>query len=69
MKVCVIPTIRDYPWGAPGHCMGELVQTLLEAGHEVLWFVAPIDWENADVAKLSDPRIADIFLAYLFRLQ
>ncbi|MEI6491231.1 MAG: glycosyltransferase family 4 protein [Verrucomicrobiota bacterium] len=54
MRIAVIPTIRDYPWGAPGHCMGELVRTLLEAGHEVLWFVAPIDWENAEVAQLRE---------------
>lgn len=34
--------------------MGELVRKLLEAGHEVLWFVAPVDWENAEVAKLRE---------------
>jgi len=53
MKVAVIPTIRDYPWGAPGHCMGELVRALLEADHEVLWFVAPIDSKHPEVMKLA----------------
>jgi glycosyltransferase involved in cell wall biosynthesis len=49
MKVTVIPTITAYPWGAPGHCMGALVEELLEAGHSVQWFVAPIDLENPEV--------------------
>lgn len=53
MKVTVIPTIRDYPWGAPGHCMGGLVEELLEAKHEVQWFVAPIDLEHPEVMRLS----------------
>jgi glycosyltransferase involved in cell wall biosynthesis len=53
MKVAVIPTIRDYPWGAPGHCMGELVRALLAARHDVLWLVAPIDWQNPEVTKLA----------------
>jgi glycosyltransferase involved in cell wall biosynthesis len=52
MKVSVIPTIRDYPWGAPGHCMGTLVEELLEAGHKVQWFVAPIDLGHPEVARL-----------------
>jgi glycosyltransferase involved in cell wall biosynthesis len=52
MRIAVIPTIRNYPWGAPGHCMGSLVGVLLDAGHSVRWYVAPIDWEHADVARL-----------------
>ena len=53
MKVAVIPTIRNYPWGAPGHCMGELVRVLLAEGHDVLWFVAPIDSNRPEVTKLA----------------
>lgn len=53
MKVCVIPTIRDFPWGAPGKCMGQLVTELLKRGHEVQLFVAPIDMSAAEVAKLK----------------
>lgn len=53
MKVTVIPTITAYPWGAPGHCMGALVEELLEAGHEVQWFVAPIDLSHPEVARLQ----------------
>jgi glycosyltransferase involved in cell wall biosynthesis len=53
MKVTVIPTITAYPWGAPGHCMGALVEELLEAGHEVQWFVAPIDHGHPDVERLA----------------
>src|SRR5690242_17429304 len=53
MRIAVIPTIRDYPWGAPGHCMGELVRVLLRANHDVLWLVAPIDWKNVEVTKLT----------------
>ena len=53
MRVAVIPTIREYPWGAPGHCMGQLVEALLENGHDVLWFVAPIDSNNPEVARLA----------------
>jgi glycosyltransferase involved in cell wall biosynthesis len=53
MRVTVIPTITAYPWGAPGHCMGALVEELLEAGHEVQWFVAPIDLAHAEVARLQ----------------
>ena len=52
MKVAVIPTIRDYPWGAPGHCMGELVRVLVETGHRVLWLVAPIDSDRPEVADM-----------------
>lgn len=52
MKVAVIPTIREFSYGAPGHCMGVLVEKLLQAGHEVLWVVAPIDWENPEVVRL-----------------
>jgi len=52
MKVTVIPTIIAFPWGAPGHCMGALVEELLEAGHEVQWFVAPIDLGHPEVARL-----------------
>jgi glycosyltransferase involved in cell wall biosynthesis len=51
MKVTVIPTITAYPWGAPGHCMGALVDELLDAGHEVQWFVAPIDLDNPEVQR------------------
>lgn len=32
--------------------MGVLVEGLLNAGHEVLWLVAPIDWETPDVVRL-----------------
>ena len=53
MRVAVIPTIRDYPWGAPGHCMGHLVEVLLEAGHDVLWYVAPIDTQHSEVGRLA----------------
>jgi glycosyltransferase involved in cell wall biosynthesis len=53
MKVTVIPTITAYPWGAPGQCMGALVEELLEAGHQVQWFVASIDLESAHVARLA----------------
>ena len=53
MRIAVVPIIRDHPWGAPGHCMGALVESLLGAGHEVLWFVAPIDWENPAVQRLE----------------
>jgi glycosyltransferase involved in cell wall biosynthesis len=52
LKVTVTPTIRDYPWGAPGHCMGALVEELLAAGHEVQWLVAPIDLDHPEVARL-----------------
>lgn len=54
MKVTVIPTITDFPWGAPGHCMGALVEELLVAGHEVQWFVAPIDFGNPHVTRLAE---------------
>jgi glycosyltransferase involved in cell wall biosynthesis len=53
MKVTVIPTIREFPWGAPGKCMGQLVAELLEGGHEVQWLVAPIDIGEKQVADLS----------------
>lgn len=53
MRVAVIPTIREYPWGAPGHCMGVLVEALLKAGHQVLWFVAPIDQGHPEVSRLK----------------
>jgi len=53
MRVSVIPTITAYPWGAPGHCMGALVEELLEAGHEVQWFVAPIDLGHPEVQRLG----------------
>lgn len=33
--------------------MGALVEELLDAGHEVQWFVAPIDLDHPEVAKLS----------------
>lgn len=54
MKVCVIPTIRDFPWGAPGKCMGQLVTELLNSGHEVQLFVAPIDYESQQVRELAE---------------
>jgi hypothetical protein len=54
MRVTVIPTITAYPWGAPGECMGGLVEELVVAGHEVQWFVAPIDLGNAKVASLAE---------------
>lgn len=53
MRATVIPTITAYPWGAPGECMGALVGELLEAGHEVQWFVAPIDLGHAEVTRLK----------------
>jgi len=53
MKITVIPTITAFPWGAPGHCMGALVEELWEAGHEVQWFVAPIDLGHPEVARLQ----------------
>ena len=53
MKVAVIPTITAYPWGAPGHCMGTLVEELLDSGHEVQWFVAPIDLRHPEVQRLG----------------
>lgn len=53
MRVTVIPTITAFPWGAPGHCMGALVEELLEVGHSVQWFVAPIDLANPEVARLQ----------------
>ena len=59
MKVTVIPTVTDFPWGAPGHCMGALVEELLDAGHKVQWFVAPIDLDHPDVARLA-ARGADV---------
>lgn len=54
MKVCVIPTIRDFPWGAPGKCMAQLVTELLKSGHEVQLFVAPIDYESQQVRELAE---------------
>jgi glycosyltransferase involved in cell wall biosynthesis len=33
--------------------MGALVEELLEAGHEVQWFVAPIDLAHAEVVRLQ----------------
>jgi glycosyltransferase involved in cell wall biosynthesis len=62
MKVAVIPTIRDFPWGAPGHCMGVLVEALMEAGHQVLLFVAPIDWENSEVERLRTAGAQTVLL-------
>ena len=53
MRVAVIPTIREYPWGAPGHCMGVLVEALLKGGHQVLWFVAPIDLDYPEVGRIQ----------------
>jgi glycosyltransferase involved in cell wall biosynthesis len=53
MRIAVIPTIRTFPWGAPGHCMGELVKALSQAGHEVLWLVAPIDLDHPEVKSLA----------------
>ncbi len=53
MKVAVVPTIRDYPWGAPGDCVAGLVSSLLDAGHSVLWVVAPIDRTHPQVARLG----------------
>jgi glycosyltransferase involved in cell wall biosynthesis len=61
MRVTVIPTITAYPWGAPGHCMGALVEELADAGHEVQWFVALIDRDHAEVRRLR-PRCADFHL-------
>jgi glycosyltransferase involved in cell wall biosynthesis len=61
MKVTVLPTITAYPWGAPGHCMGVLVEELIEAGHQVQWFVAPIDREHAEVRDLA-PRCSEFHL-------
>ena len=54
MKVCVIPTIRDFPWGAPGKCMGQLVTELLQAGHEVQLLVAPVDFGSLEVRELAE---------------
>lgn len=51
MRVTVIPTITQYPWGAPGHCMGELVKELRAAQHQVQWFVAPIDTDHPCVRE------------------
>lgn len=62
MKVAVIPTIRDFPWGAPGHCMGVLVEALLKAGHQVLWFVAPIDWKHEQVNRLRQSGARTVLL-------
>lgn len=53
MKIAVVPTIREWPWGAPGACMGALVEKLLLHGHEVLWFVAPLDLAHPEVARLE----------------
>lgn len=53
IKITILPTIRAYPWGAPGHCMGALVEELLAAGHEVPWLVAPIDDDHPEVARLK----------------
>ena len=53
MRVTIIPTITAFPWGAPGHCMGALVEELLEVGHSVQWFVAPIDLANPEVVRLQ----------------
>jgi len=53
MKVTVIPTVTILPWGAPGQCMGGLVGELLDAGHNVQWFVAPIDFDHSEVARLA----------------
>ena len=53
MKVTVIPTIRHYAWGAPGKCLGALVEELLAVGHEVQLFVTPIDMNIAEVAELK----------------
>lgn len=54
VKVCVIPTIRDFPWGAPGKCTGQLVTELLRAGHEVQLFVAPIDFGSQQARELAE---------------
>ena len=54
MKITVIPTIRDFSYGAPGHCMGALVEELLKAGHEVQWLVAPIDLSHPEVVRLQE---------------
>lgn len=54
MKVSVIPTIRDFPWGAPGKCTGQLVTELLRAGHEVQLFVAPIDFGSQQARELAE---------------
>lgn len=37
--------------------MGVLVEALLKAGHEVLWFVAPIDWDHAQVTRLRQAGV------------
>ena len=62
MRVAVIPTIRDYPWGAPGQSLGSLAEALVEAGHNVLMFVAPIDRSIAKVAQLEEAgvRVVDL---------
>lgn len=57
MKVAVIPTIREYSWGAPGQCMGALVSALHEAGHDVLWLVAPIDSQHPSVSSLASQGV------------
>ncbi len=57
MKIAVLSTIRDWPWGAPGACMGALVDTLAGEGHEVLWLVAPIDLKHPEVWRLADKGV------------
>lgn len=51
MRVSVIPTITEYAWGAPGHCMEALVDELYNLGHTIQWFIAPIDKNNKAVTK------------------
>jgi len=53
LRVAVIATIRDFPWGAPGHTVGALVKELSERGHRVLWVVAPIDADRPEVKALA----------------
>lgn len=61
MKVAVVPTIRNHPWGAPGACMGELVGALVRAGHDVLWLVAPIDRAHPQVtARETGVRVVPL---------
>lgn len=54
MRVALVATIRDFPWGAPGECLASLANELLDAGHDVLVMVAPIDHARSEVSELAE---------------